>query len=132
MLATQTPPVTAAIRPARRDSPRPASMVRSASGPRPNTSRFPSGIPITWPDGVLTRAATTVVDSAVIAIPAARPVELRSRLVRRRPGGVPWISGGARDAQATTGGVVVVADTTTVWAPPPPCRTPAWIAAGIH
>src|SRR5215813_1515420 len=58
MLAIQAPPATALISPARRDSPRPAATVRSASGPRPKTRRLPSGMPTTSPDGVLTRAAT--------------------------------------------------------------------------
>src|SRR5215469_6488284 len=57
MLAIQTPAATALITPARRDNPRPAGMVRSASGPRPNTSLLPSGMPTTSPDGVVTRAA---------------------------------------------------------------------------
>src|SRR5689334_11778392 len=58
MLAIQAPPATALISPARRESPRPAATVRSASGPRPKISRLPSGMPTTSPAGVLTRAAT--------------------------------------------------------------------------
>src|SRR5215471_16080713 len=61
MLAIQAPPATALISPARRDSPRPAATVRSASGPRPKIRRLPSGMPTTSPDGVLTRAATAEV-----------------------------------------------------------------------
>jgi hypothetical protein len=57
MLAIHAPAAIALITPARRDSPRPAAIVRSASGPRPNTSLLPSGIPTTRPDGVVTRAA---------------------------------------------------------------------------
>src|SRR5262249_51261327 len=67
MWAIQAPPATALIKPARRDSPRPAATVRSASGPRPKTSRLPSGIPTTSPDGVLTRAATEQGDRFSIA-----------------------------------------------------------------
>ena len=69
-LAIHTPPPTAVITPARRDSPRPAAMVRSASGPRPNTSRPPSGIATTSPDGVLTRAATALGSTAIAFLPA--------------------------------------------------------------
>ena len=61
MLATQAPPLTAVTTPARRESPRPAEIVRSASGPRPNTSLLPSGTAISWPDGVLTCALTGIV-----------------------------------------------------------------------
>jgi hypothetical protein len=62
--------------------------------------------------------------------PVGAPGIADSRALRRRGdrvvglGGVPWIFGGAHDAQTATGGVVVVADTTPVSAPPPPCRTP--------
>src|SRR5450755_2765990 len=68
MLAIQTPSATALMTPARRDSPRPTETVRSASGPRPNTSRLPSGIPTISPDGVLTRAATALVGWGAIAL----------------------------------------------------------------
>ena len=57
ILAINAPAAIALITPARRESPRPAAIVRSASGPRPNTSLLPSGIPTTWPEGVVTRAA---------------------------------------------------------------------------
>ena len=44
---------------ARRESPRPADIARSTSGPRPNTSWLPSARRMTWPDAaVLTCAAT--------------------------------------------------------------------------
>ena len=69
MLAIQAPPATALISPARRDSPRPAATVRSASGPRPKTRRLPSGMPTTSPDGVLTRAATAEVGRLSISHP---------------------------------------------------------------
>jgi hypothetical protein len=42
------------------------------------------------------------------------------------------VSGGAGDAQTTTGRVVVVTEILRISAPPPPCRIAAWIAAGIH
>src|SRR5215471_16531925 len=67
MLAIQAPPATALITPARRDSPRPTAIVRSASGPRPKTSRLPSGIPSTSPDGVVTRAAAGLLGWDAIA-----------------------------------------------------------------
>jgi hypothetical protein len=67
MLAIQAPPATALITPARRDSPRPAAIVRSASGPRPNTTLLPSGIPSTSPDGVVTRAAAGLLGWDAIA-----------------------------------------------------------------
>src|SRR5581483_8297425 len=73
MLAIQAPPLTALITPARRDSPRPAAMVRSASGPRPNTTLLPSGMPSTSPDGVVTRAAAELVGWDAIAGPCHRP-----------------------------------------------------------
>src|SRR5215469_12087685 len=71
MLAIQTPAATALITPARRDNPRPAGMVRSASGPRPNTSLLPSGMPTTSPDGVVTRAAAGLPGWCAIALLSA-------------------------------------------------------------
>ena len=62
--------------------------------------------------------------------PVGAPGSADSRALRRRGdrvvglGGVPWIFGGARGVQTTTGGVLVGADTTPVSAPPRPCRTP--------
>src|ERR1017187_10625672 len=58
MLATQVPPLAAG----------PAGIVRSGSGPRPNTSLLPSGIAITRPDGAATCAAAGVIESSVIAV----------------------------------------------------------------
>src|SRR6516225_12207713 len=72
MLATQAPAAIALITPARRDSPRPAGMVRSASGPRPNTSLLPSGMPTTSPDGVVTRAAAELPGWCAMALLSAR------------------------------------------------------------
>src|SRR5215471_8778374 len=72
MLAIQTPAAIALITPARRDNPRPAGMVRSASGPRPNTSLLPSGMPTTSPDGVVTRAAAGLPGWCAIALLSAR------------------------------------------------------------
>src|SRR5215472_9549311 len=60
MLATQAPPAIALITPARRDNPSPPGMTRSASGPRPNTSRVPSGIGVTVPSGLVTCAESCV------------------------------------------------------------------------
>src|SRR5580704_2947401 len=74
MLAIQTPSPSALITPARRDSPRPAATVRSASGPRPNTRRPPSGTPTTSPAGVLTRAAGDVACPTAIAFLSCLPV----------------------------------------------------------
>src|ERR1035438_7984771 len=68
MLATQTPPFTAVTTPARRERPRPAEIVRSAFGPRPNTSLLPSGIAITRPDGAATCAAAGVIESIALAV----------------------------------------------------------------
>ncbi len=73
MLATHAPPLTAAMSPARRDSPRPTAIIRSTSGPRPKTSWPPTGIPITSPDGVPTRAADAVESSAVTSSHVPRP-----------------------------------------------------------
>src|SRR5215470_439100 len=92
MLAIQAPPATALITPARRDSPRPAATVRSASGPRPKTSRLPSGIPTTSPDGVLTRAATEEGDRFSITF---LPVDERCTA----PGSEGDVRGGAARAQ---------------------------------
>src|ERR1700744_6441727 len=58
MLAIQAPSGVAAITPARLDRPFPAEIARSTSGPRPNTSWLPSASRMTWPDAVLTCAAT--------------------------------------------------------------------------
>ena len=58
ILAIHAPSGVAAITPARRESPRPAVIARSTSGPRPNTSWLPSESRMTWPDAVLTCAAT--------------------------------------------------------------------------
>src|SRR5437660_1233448 len=69
MLAIHAPADIALITPARRDSPRPAAIVRSASGPRPNTSLLPSGIPTTRHEGVVTRAAGNVPRPGPIAPP---------------------------------------------------------------
>jgi hypothetical protein len=74
MLAIQAPSATALMRPARRDSPRPTATVRSASWPRPNTRRVPSGIPTTSPAGVLTRAATATGDWGVMALLTAERI----------------------------------------------------------
>src|ERR1700719_4720811 len=60
MLAIHAPSVITLITPARRDSPRPTATVRSASAPRPKTSRLPSGILTASPDGVLTCAVSDV------------------------------------------------------------------------
>src|SRR6516162_9063484 len=72
MLAIHAPAAIALITPARRDSPRPAGMVRSASGPRPNTSLLPSGMPTTSPDGVVTRAAAGLPGWCAMALLSAR------------------------------------------------------------
>src|SRR5580704_5015435 len=82
MLATQAPPATALIRPARRDSPRPAGTIRSASGPRPNTTWPPAGIAMTAPAGLVTCASAVViagVESSVMVVLSA------SRVLARRP-----------------------------------------------
>ena len=71
MLAIQAPAAIALITPARRDSPRPAAMVRSASGPLPNTSLLPSGMPTTRPEGVVTRAAAGLLGWDAIAFLSA-------------------------------------------------------------
>src|SRR5262249_7684121 len=71
MLAIQAPAASALITPARRDSPRPAAMVRSASGPRPNTSLLPSGMPTTSPDRVATRTAAGLPGWCAIALLSA-------------------------------------------------------------
>src|SRR5262249_55581739 len=57
-LATQPPPSTALISPARRDSPRPAGTTRSTSGPRPKTRRPPGGTAATRPPAVVTCTVT--------------------------------------------------------------------------
>src|SRR6185437_7593482 len=72
MLAIQRPSPSVLITPARRDSPRPAAIVRSTSGPRPNTRRLLSGMPTTSPDGVLTRATAVAPGSTAIAFLPAR------------------------------------------------------------
>src|ERR1700753_1633854 len=66
MLAIQAPSDSTLITPARRDSPRPTAIVRSASLPRPKISRLPSGTFTTSPVGVLTCAVTVVVGWIVI------------------------------------------------------------------
>jgi len=55
------------------DSPRPAGITRSASGPRPKTTRLPSGIAITRPAGVVTCAVTGAESSAITVLPAGCP-----------------------------------------------------------
>src|SRR5215475_11761839 len=95
MLAIHAPPATALISPARRDSPRPAAIVRSASGPLPKTRRLPSGMPTTRPDGVLTRVAMEEAERFSIALlPAGE------RVRGARIGyGVRWAAGtGSRPA----------------------------------
>src|SRR5580693_937792 len=87
MLAIQTPSPSALITPARRDRPRPAATVRSASGPRPNTRRPPSGTPTTSPAGVLTRAAGDAACPTPIAFLSCPPVlSLLERTARGRGG----------------------------------------------
>lgn len=73
-MATQAPPAAALIAPARRDSPRPAGITRSASGPRPKTTRLPSGIAITRPAGVVTCAVAGAESSVITVLPAGCPV----------------------------------------------------------
>src|SRR6266516_589976 len=102
MLAIQAPPTTALITPARRDSPRPAAIVRSVSGPRPNTTRVPSGIPITTPDGILTCAATEVVGwSAIAFLPGG--VAKEHGLVARSLGRVSAFGGSRNPGMAPCG-----------------------------
>src|ERR1019366_3076510 len=114
MLATQAPLAAALIVPARRDRPRSAGITRSASGPRPNTSRLPPGTGITRPDGVVTCVVAGVESSAIAVLPVLLvplvPVPLlpqsapgRRRMAcgsefwgRRRPGTHPRVRGWTR------------------------------------
>src|SRR5579859_538169 len=74
MLAIHAPAAIALITPARRDRPRPAAIVRSASGPLPKTSLLPSGIPTTRPEGVVTRAAAGLLGWDAIVFLSGLPV----------------------------------------------------------
>src|ERR1700722_852654 len=102
MLATRAPPAIALIWPARRDSPRPAAMTRSASGPRPKTRLLPSGIPITRPAGVVTCAFVTALSTA-ISRPPWPAFSSRPGYFIIRPGLPPSVSltGGLRPSAAS-------------------------------
>ncbi len=84
MFATQAPPATALIRPARLDSPRPAEITRSASAPRPNTRLVPSGIAVTRPLGIVTCAVAGIESSAIAVLPVL-PVPLLPSCLCRLP-----------------------------------------------
>ena len=68
MLAIHAPSGSTLITPARRDRPRPTAIVRSASAPRPKTSRLPSPIFTTSPDGAATCAISEVAGWSVIGV----------------------------------------------------------------